>query len=347
MHSTLRKALLLASILTMVSCSSTETKQEERLSAEDELGVAEAVAPGELIVPDNDVAGQMVIGSEPYSTSIVTDAEGNINRAVRVLVAKNNLLKTYYQRVGCSSDTCKQEFVTYTAIQYPKDEIMQTWAADIIGQYYQAATRQLDIKVNGEHFAENQDGEPELVNHGCHPYEGPLNDEGKAMFDFYQARVWVIGRDRIDEHGPEGRYGCVIYRCWQSPQVASYFVAYSTEEPHMTVHSIISFDRRDGHQLEVNEVLREEYMNEFNELLVDAARSRHYSLLHNTRAEFSVEPGEVDYSGLIQPNAIGLTEEGLAVSTGALPFDQLAFSTHIFIIPYEKVNHLLKDIYAR
>ena len=47
---------------------------------------------------------------------------------------------------------------------------------------------------------------------------------------------------------------------------------------------------------------------------------------------------------------IGLNEfveDGLAVSTGALPFDQVAQNTHILIIPYEKVNHLLVERFRR
>ena len=60
-----------------------------------------------------------------------------------------------------------------------------------------------------------------------------------------------------------------------------------------------------------------------------------------------IDKNEGDYSALLDIKHVGFVEDGLAVSTGALPFDQVAQNTHILIIPYEKVNHLLVERFRR
>lgn len=343
MQISFRKALLLLSSLLCVGCSSTQNGDGP---SDDETSDA---APLRSVTVDDAASGnrQLLIGSEDCYPVTLLDSEGNVNKEGRQKLSKNEALTFHYQRVGCNSDTCKREFVTYAAVQYPKDSILQSWMADILAQYYKDVTRLLDIKVNGGRIETNADGDVEYKNQGCRAYEGPLGGDGKEMWDYYQGRVWIIGRDRPDEHGPEGRYGCFIYRCWQSPHLASYFAAYSTDETQTPLHCVVTFDRVSGQQLELDDVIREESLPEFNDLLADAASTRHFQLRNQKRDDLSIELGECDYSSPIQPNAIGFTQEGLAVSTGALPFDQLAWATHVLIIPYEKINDLLKDPYRR
>jgi hypothetical protein len=174
-----------------------------------------------------------------------------------------------------------------------------------------------------------------------------LNDGGKAMFDYYQARLWVIGKNRTEEHGPSGRYGCTIYCCWLSQEVTSYFVAYSTEVQLPSEHYVISFDRRTGKEMSFADIIKDDNVAELNDLVVDAARLRHYELLRSKHNELAIDKNEGDYSALLDIKHVGFVENGLAVSTGALPFDQVAQNTHILIIPYEKVNHLLVERFRR
>lgn len=300
-----------------------------------------------VVVPPKTDDEHLVISSDSYLPVILKDAEGNMSHATRSVLRKNSLVKTYYQRVGCNNDTCKQEWVTFTAIQYPKDTILQRWAAGVVGQFYYDASRVLDIKVNGQKSETNSDGEMVLLNTGCSPYSGELNDGGKAMFDYYQARLWVIGKHRTEEHGPSGRYGCTIYCCWLSQEVASYFVAYSTEVQKPSEHYVVSFDRRTGKEMSFADIIKDDNVAELNDLVVDAARQRHYELLRSKNSELTIDKNEGDYSAMLDLNHVGFVENGLAVSTGALPFDQLAQATHILIIPYEKVNHLLVERFRR
>ena len=300
-----------------------------------------------VVVPPKTDDEHLVISSDSYLPVILKDAEGNMSHATRSVLRKNSLVKTYYQRVGCNNDTCKQEWVTFTAIQYPKDTILQRWAAGVVGQFYYDASRVLDIKVNGQKSETNSDGEMVLLNTGCSPYSGELNDGGKAMFDYYQARLWVIGKHRTEEHGPSGRYGCTIYCCWLSQEVASYFVAYSTEVQKPSEHYVVSFDRRTGKEMSFADIIKDDNVAELNDLVVNAARQRHYELLRSKNSELTIDKNEGDYSAMLDLNHVGFVENGLAVSTGALPFDQLAQATHILIIPYEKVNHLLVERFRR
>ena len=305
-----------------------------------------------LVVPDavtDNLPSEaaLAIGSEEYYTGILFDADGEVCHSARYLLSKNESLVYHYQRVGCNSDTCKQEFVTYSAVQYPQDSILQTWMAGVLADYYYDVTRQLDILVNGQRTEDNGDGELELKNVGCRPYQGILCDAGKSLFDYYQARVWIIGRDRDNVHGPAGRYGCAIYRCWQSSHVASYFVGFSTNDPQWPTHYVCSFDRQDGHRLDLTDVVLPEYIAEFNDLVVEAIRQRHYQLLHAKNCELAIEPEGCDYSSMLDVKAVAFVENGLAVSTGALAFDQWATATHVLIIPYEKINNILVARYRR
>lgn len=313
----------------------------------DEYGTAQEAAPIAVVTP-GDNCNDLLIGNEPYCPILILDAEGNINRSARQLMSKNELITYHYQRVGCNEDTCKQEFVTYAAVQYPKDSLMQVWMADVLSHYYYDVTRELDSKVNGHETETNEDGETVLKNTGCRPYTGVLSDEGKQLFDYYQARVWVVGRDREStEHGPEGRYGCFIYRCWQSSVIASYMVAYSTDEPQWPVHQVVSFDRKTGLQLSLTDVVREEGLAELQDLVAEAVRSRHYKLRKTNDSELDIENEPTDYTIDLQSVALGFTAEGLAVSTQALPFDRLAWATHVLVLPYAKVNELLVERYRR
>ena len=300
-----------------------------------------------VVVPPQSGDEQLKIRTDSYTPIILKDAEGNLSHAMRSILRKNSLVKTYYQRVGCSIDTCKQEWVTFTAIQYPKDTILQRWAASVVGQFYHEASRGLDIMVNGPKSETNSDGEMSLLNTGCSPYNGVLNEGAKAMFDYYQANIWIIGKNRVDEHGPTGRYGCALYCCWLSQEVASYFVAYSTETQLPSEHYVVSFDRRTGKEMSFADIIKDDNVAELNDLVVDAARQRHYELLHSKSNDHTIDKNEGDYSSLVNIKHVGFVENGLAVSTGALPFDQLAYATHILIIPYEKVNHLLVERFRR
>lgn len=290
--------------------------------------------------------GKMIRREDCYSL-VLEDADGDVCNSARYILYKNEGLVYHYQRVGCTSDTCRQEFVTFSAVQYPQDSVLQVWMSEVLADYYYDVTRQLDIIVNGTKTEDNGDGEMVLQNVGCRPYQGILGDGGKSMFDYYQARVWVIGKGRDLVHGPSGRYGCAIYRCWQSDDVASYFVGYSTDEPQWPVHYVCSFDRNDGHRLDVTDIIRAEYIAELQDLVADAARSRHYRLLHSKNCELAIESEPCDYSSVIDIKAVALGEAGLIVSTGALAFDQWASATHIMTIPYAKVNNLLEERYRR
>lgn len=343
MQISFRKALLLFSSLLCVGCSSSNAGDAPNTDSEEPATTPIVVEEDSLAIGNE----QLLIGSEACFPVTLLDSEGNVNKEGRQKLSKNEALTFHYQRVGCNSDTCKLEFVTYAAVQYPQDSVMQSWMAGILAQYYKDVTRMLDIKVNGGRIETNDDGDMEYKNQGCRPFEGSLANGGKEMWDYYQGRVWIIGRDRPDEHGPEGRYGCFIYRCWQSPHLVSYFAAYSTDETRTPLHCVVTFDRVTGHQLDLDDIIREESLPEFNDLLADAAHSRHYQLRKSNNSDLSIERGDCDYSSPIQPNAVGFTQEGLSVSTSALPFDQLAWATHVLIIPYEKVNELLKEPYRR
>ncbi len=338
-------SFLTISIFILISCSACRDKGLNEYS-QDGNGVSDSTISVIVVHPETDNE-HLVIGSDSYSPFILKDAEGNMSHATRSVLRKNNLVKTYYQRVGCNNDSCKQEWVTFTAIQYPKDTILQRWASNVVGQFYFDASRNLDIKVNGQKSETNSDGEMVLLNTGCPPYSGVLNDDAKAMFDYYQARLWGIGKQRLEEHGPTGRYGCVLYCCWLSHEVSSYFVAYSTEVQQPSEHYVISFDRQTGKELSFADLIKDDNMAELNDLIVDAARQRHKELLHSKTNEFTIDKNVGDYSSMLDINHVGLVEDGLAVSTGALPFDQMTQATHILIIPYEKVNHLLVERFRR
>ena len=303
------------------------------------------VVPNAAVHTDTDSG--LMIHSEECFPSLLLDSDGNVCVSARSLMNKNPLLTYHYQRVGCNSDTCKQEFVTYSAVQYPKDSVLQQWMAETLAGYYYDVTRQLDIVVNGQVMEDNGDGEQVLKNVGCRPYQGILNDEGKSLFDYYQARVWVIGKGREDEHGPGGRYGCVIYRCWESKRFVSYFVGYSTDEPQWPEHYVCTFDRKDGHKLDWTDIVRPDCIAEFNDLVADVARDRHYRLLRNNKNQLAIEQDDCDYASNIDIKAVGFVADGLAVSTGALAFDQWTASTHILVLPWEKVNGLIIDRYRR
>ncbi len=329
----------------LTACSSGDEKPAE----EEHSVTTETTDDAASVVVD--VSGpqdvNLVIQSEPYSINILRDADGNISHATRALLRKNELVKYYYQRVGCNDDTCKQEWITFTAIQYPKDSILQKWAADIVGKFYFDASRDLDIKVNGQRSEANADGEMVVLNTGCNPYSGPLGDDEKPMFDYYQARLWTIGMNRNDEHGPAGRYGCVLYRCWQSNEVASYFVAYSTDPQMSSAHYVASFDRKTGKELSLADIIKDDCVAELNDLVVDAARQRHYDLRHSKQNELAIDSESGDFSSLVVILHVGFVENGLAISTEALPFDQWAYASHILIIPYDKVDHILLDRFRR
>lgn len=341
-----KKSIILSLALLLTCCKNANTGSDGDVSL-DEYGTAQNAAPV-AVVPTGDDSGELLITNEPYCPILILDAEGNINRAARQTMSKNELITYHYQRVGCKEDTCRQEFVTYAAVQYPKDSVLQVWMADVLAKYYYDVTRELDNKVNGHQTETNEDGETLLKNVGCRPYDGILSDEGKQLFDYYQARVWVVGRDRdATEHGPEGRYGCFIYRCWQSPAIASYMVAYSTEEPQWPVHQVVSFDRKSGQQLQLTDVVREDGLAELQDLVAEAVRTRHYKLRKANDTDLDIESESTDYSVDIQSLTVGFTADGLAVSTQALPFDRLAWATHILVLPYAKVNELLVERYRR
>lgn len=341
MQNILRSLIIGLPIAVLAGCTTEKANDNHPTSESEEETVTSVVSS------HSSVGDDLVIQDEPCCANLLYDTDGDVNHSARGLFNKNENVVFHYQRVGCNSDTCKQEFVTYAAVQYPKDSILQCWVADILGNFFSDATCQLDILVNGAQIEYNDDGEMVTCNTGCRPYDGVLGDGGKAMFDYYQAREWVIGKNRDNVHGPGGRYGCAIYRCWQSSRFASYFVAYSTDEPQWPVHYVCSFDRKTGQKLDITDLIREDCLADLNDLVVEAARERHYRLLHNKRNELAIETGECDYSSMIDIKEIGFTAEGLAVSTGALPFDQWPFDTHILILPYAKVNILLQDSYRR
>lgn len=336
--------LSLPFLIVSASCGSDGSKGGEAPSENDEETVMLGTVSEGLSSSAEDE--KLLLPNMPYNSTILVDADGDINGCYfNSLYDKKlglkEMLDFRYQRVGCSEDTCKQEFVTLSAVQYPVDSIRQNWMKNILGRYYYDVTRVLDIQVNGIKTSDNGEGEIVTENVGCKPYEGDLSDNGKTMFDYYQARVWVIGSKReADEHGPAGRFVNAIYHCWQSKEVSSWFVAYSTIEPQRSVHYLTSFDRRDGHLLTLTDILIEDYMAEFNDLLEEAARTRYYQL-KNKKSNRIALVDDNDYSMGIQVTNVAFTQDGLAVSTGALPFDQWPSATHILIIPYEKINSLL------
>ena len=84
----------------------------------DQDGLEESDTSGSaVVVPPKTNDEHLVISSDSYSPIILKDAEGNMSHALRSVLRKNSLVKTYYQRVGCNNDSCKQEWVTFTAIQ--------------------------------------------------------------------------------------------------------------------------------------------------------------------------------------------------------------------------------------
>ena len=344
MFSTHNLTSFVLSLFFLAACST----RQDNSGVDHPQGGTDVTDDGVTAVDESTVQDSgIVIQSEPYSTNILNDANGNISHAARSLLQKNKLVKTYYQRVGCKDADCKEEWVTFTAVQYPKDSVLQKWAAEVIGNFYFDATRDLDIKVNGERSETNDDGEMTLQNTGCRPYDGILNNGEKAMFDYYQSQIWLIGKNREEEHGPSGRYGCILYRCWQTPDIASYFVAYSTDVQQPSRHYVVSFDRRTGKELSFAEIIKDDYVAELNDLVVDAAHQRHRSLRHSKNTDLAIDKEEGDYTSLVPITHVGFVQNGLAVSTDALPFDQSAFASHILVIPYEKVNHLLLERFRR
>jgi len=341
-HYPIHLATILFILASFMACRDNHSGE----NAQDDMELTGSSSSDVFVTPEGREE-HLVIQSESYSPTILKDANGNIGHATRSILRKNKLVKIYYQRVGCDDDSCKQEWITFTAIQYPKDSVLQKWASDVVGQFYFDASRDLDIKVNGQKSETNDDGEMVLLNTGCPPYRGVLTDGAKAMFDYYQAHLWVLGKNRADEHGPAGRYGCTLYRCWQSSEVASYFVAYSTEIQQQSVHCVVSFDRKTGKELSFADIIKDDNVAELNDLVVDAARQRYYELLRSKSNELAIDKDEGDYSSLLDINHVGFVEDGLAVSTAALPFDQWAQASHILIIPYEKVNHLLVERFRR
>lgn len=333
----LQLCLLVLTIGLLTACTASENRHEGQADEEGSV-ITETTA-------NESAESKLAIQNETVFTGLLLDADGDVNHSARRLLTKADEVLTYhYQRVACQSDTCRQEFVTYSAVQYPKDSIIQSWMADVLAGFYYDATRQIDIQVNGEQTEDNGEGEMVLCNQGCRPYEGVLGDGGKSLFDYYQARVWVLGKHRDENlHGPSGRYGCIIYRCWQSADYVSYLVAYSTDEPQWPVHYVCTFDRRDGHLIDMADFIRPEYEAEFADLVADAARDRHIALKRSRNNEIAIEEGACDYSSMLDIKAIGFTAEGLAVSTGALAFDQWASTTHILVIPYDKVRQLMND----
>lgn len=344
MFSTHNLASLVLSLFFLAACSS----RQDNSGVDRHRGGTDVTDEGMTAVDESSARDRgIVIQSEPYSTNILSDANGNISHAARSLLHKNELVKTYYQRVGCKNTDCKEEWVTFTAVQYPKDSVLQKWVAEVVGKFYFDATRDLDIKVNGERSETNDDGEMTLQNTGCRPYGGVLQDGEKAMFDYYQSQLWAIGKNREDEHGPSGRYGCILYRCWQTPDIVSYFVAYSTDVQQPSRHYVVSFDRRTGEELSFADIVKDDYVAELNDLVIDAAHQRHRALLRSKNNDLAIDKEEGDYSSMVPITYVGFVQNGLAVSTDALPFDQWAFASHILVIPYEKVNHLLLERFRR
>ena len=342
-HFTLSLTALLL-LLPIVSACRDVTSGDTSADDDDTFSPADSLA---IVVPSESGDQHLLIGSDSYSPVILLDGSGNMSHSLRPLLRGNKLLTTHYQRVGCEEDTCRQEWVTFTAIQYPREAVLQAWVGRVIGRFYSEATRSLDIMVNGERSEMNDEGEMVLLNTGCPPYEGSLDDEGKAMFDYYRARVWALGKERGSEHGPSGRYGCVLYRCWQSPEVVTCFVAYSTDVQQPPEHYTVSFDRRTGKELSFADIIKDDNVAELNDLVADASRQRHFELLHKKDSDLAVEKHEADYSSLIGINHVAFVDEGLAVCTGALPFDQWSHASHILVIPYEKVNYLLVERFRR
>lgn len=343
MHSLNIVICLFAILLVGVSCSN-GARQDSSLS---DGGNEAPSATLDLSTSLQEDDGS-IIHSEPVFETITLDTDGNLNYSMRSVLHKIEHLEFYYQRVGCKSDTCRQEFVTYSAVQYPKDSILQHWLADVLANYYYDATRQLDFLVNGSTSSEGADEVVSTTNNGCRPYTGVLGDGGKAMFDYYQARLWVIGRDRDAEtHGPSGRYGCAVYRCWQNQQLASYFVGYSTDDASTPVHQVVTFDRKTGQQLDLTDIIREDAIAEFYDLLAEEAHARHYRLMRKNPNELAIDEGNCDYGSQLQVQAVGFVREGLAVSTSALAFDQWANATHILVVPSAKVADLLKTTFLR
>ena len=314
----------------------------------------ETVHPGSASAAlDHKVDQGVLPTNQSYNTTILTDADGDINDSYYTSLYNARLglkgfLDLHYHRVGCSSDTCHQEFITLAAVEYPQDTLLQHWMADILAHFYYDATRSLDGKVNGVVSANDSESETSGRSRGCAPYQGDLSDAGKAMFDYYQSRLWWVGKNReADEHGPSGRYLCTIYQCWQTQELSSWFVAYSTDDPITPTHAVVTFDRQDGHQLTLTEVINEDCRAEFQELLVEAAHGRYVHLRNSRSGRIAVEDNIDDNMADIQPNQIGFTEDGLAVSTGALLFDQWPSATHILILPYDKVNPLMQEKFTK
>lgn len=334
-------ALALSVLTLWVGCTGHESDTQQPTAPEATEDVVAVAVPTTQHADDG-----LLIHSENCHEAILMDASDDICHAARSILAKNQNITYHYQRVGCKQDTCRQEIVCYSAVQYPKDSVLQQWMADVLANYYYDVTRQADIQVNGMKTEDNGDGEMVLKNTGCRPYQGILGDEGKSLFDYYQARVWVIGRDR-EEHGPVDRYGCTIYRCWQSSSLVSYFVGYSTDDPQLNTHYVCTFDRKTGHLLDLTDMVRADYMAELNELIAEAARTRHYRLLRSNNDELAIEAEGCDYASGIDIKSAAFTKDGLAISTGALAFDQWATATHILIIPYEKANELIEPRFRR
>lgn len=343
MHHIVKLFALAFLVVLMISCSSQQGSQDSSSTDSDPSSAQTVTA--DVAATGNDAS--LLIKNEPCYDVLLLDADGNINYSARTILHKHPNLTFHYQRVGCCSDTCHQEIVTYAAVQYPKDSVLQTWLADVLASFYEDASRQSDILVNGEKIEDNGEGEMVIRNVGCQPYHGILSDGGKQMFDYYQARMWVIGKNRDNEHGPAGRYGCVFYRCWESRKVASYFVAYSTSDVNNIMHQVVSFDRATGRKLDLVDVVREDCIAELKDLLAEEARRRHYQLQHLNDNELALEDGACDYANQLDVVGVGLTQQGLAVSTSALAFDQWANATHILVLPYERVAGLLVDELVR
>lgn len=345
MHALFQRIVFALSLLTLLSACKQADDNRQTVSSGN--GATKAVAATQTSPVGSNPSTDFVIGSQPCIKELLLDTDGKFHRSSRGLYPRVKELKTTYLRVGCNCDTCKQEITAYVAMQYPADSVVQYWMAEHVANYFYGVTRQADILIHGEHATYDEAGDKITTNTGCAPYEGVLDDEGKEMFLYYHSKLWTIGSSERRNHGPQRYYGCVIYRCWESQTMASYFVGYSNDNADCPVHLISTFDRRNGHHLDLTDIIREDCMADLNDLLVDAARERHAEVLQRNHQQLPDYSGESDYGTAIEIKELGLVEEGLAVSTGALPFDQWPGSTHILIIPYSKANLVLNDIYRR
>lgn len=342
MHGLFRNLLLATTLFTVSGCTSGSANSA---GADTSVGAdSEATEPAVANAPAAQPAADLVISSEPCFAELPLDTDGDAHHGVRSLLNRLSTVSITYHRVGCSDDGCRDEITTYAAVQYPTDSVLQVWMADHLAHFYYDATQQADVLVNGERSNYTAEGEKTTLNTGCNAYDGILGDGGKQLFAYYQTRMWTIGRHREDDaHGPQGRYGCVIYRCWESPALASYLVAYSAGNESLPVHCVTTFDRHTAQPLELTDLIREDGLADFYDLLAEAARQRHASLLSDNPIRLAIDREECDYSSSLDVKGIGLNAEGLVVAVGALAFDQWPKATHLLTIPYAEAALVLKD----